>query len=88
MRRNYDDPQYKAWRQAVRRRDKNTCQMPKCKCKKRLQAHHIRKWSTASILRYDVDNGITLCRNCHDSINGSEHIYESLFMGIVKKNGR
>jgi hypothetical protein len=88
MKRNYDDPQYKIWRQTVRRRDKNTCQMPKCKCKKRLQAHHIRKWSSASMLRYDVNNGITLCRTCHDSINGKEHLYESLFMEIVRKNDK
>ena len=24
----------------------------------------------------------------HDSINGKEHLYESLFMEIVRKNGR
>jgi hypothetical protein len=59
--------------------------MPGCKSKSRIQAHHIRKWSTASALRYDVDNGITLCRNCHDSISKAEEHYESLFIGIVRE---
>jgi 5-methylcytosine-specific restriction endonuclease McrA len=87
MKRDYNDPVYKAWRKSVYSRDKFTCQMPGCKSKKSLQAHHIRKWSTASSLRYEKSNGITLCRNCHNSISGSEHIYEKLFMEIVSNNG-
>jgi hypothetical protein len=88
MKRNYNDPVYRSWIAKVKKRDKYTCQMPKCKCKKRLQAHHIKKWSSASMLRYDVSNGITLCRGCHESIGGQEHLYESLFMEIVRKNGK
>ena len=84
MKRNYDDPVYKDWRIKVYKRDKFTCQMPRCKTKKGLQAHHIRKWSSASILRYDVQNGITLCRKCHKEITGNEQFYESLFMDILK----
>ena len=84
MRRNYDDPVYKDWRRKVYNRDKRRWQMPGCNSRYKLQAHHIKKWSTAAILRYDVDNGITLCRNCHDSINGLESHYESLFNEIVQ----
>lgn len=90
MRRNYDDPVYKDWRKKVYKRDKFSCQFPKahtaCKSKRRLQAHHIKKWSTSAALRYEVDNGITLCRECHDSINGFESHYESVFSEIVRKN--
>ena len=75
MKRNYNDAVYKEWRNRVRSRDKYTCQMPGCKRKKCLQVHHIRKWSEASTLRYDVDNGITLCRNCHKQISKSESFY-------------
>jgi hypothetical protein len=64
--------------------------MPKgkgcCGRKKRINAHHIKKWSSASMLRYDIRNGICLCWNCHESIKGKEHLYESLFMEIVRKN--
>ena len=89
MRRNYDEPIYKEWRIRVYKRDKFRCQMPRCKSKYKLQAHHIKKWSNAAALRYDVDNGITLCRNCHDSISGLESHYESLFSQIVReKNGK
>ena len=83
MRRNYDDPAYKDWRKKVYQRDEFRCQMPRCRSKFRLQAHHIKKWSTAATLRYDVDNGITLCRECHEKINGVESHYETTFNLIV-----
>jgi len=86
MKRNFDDPVYKDWRIKVYKRDKFTCQMPGCKCKKRLNAHHIQKWSSASMLRYDIDNGITLCKNCHDKVTGHEQHYQRLFQDIVRKN--
>ena len=89
MRRNYQDPVYKDWRRKVYKRDGRKCQMPGCNSKYKIQAHHIKKWSEASTLRYDVNNGITLCRNCHDSINGMESHYEVLFNDIVSaKNGK
>lgn len=88
MKRNYEDPVYKDWRTKVKRRDKFKCQMPKCGSKKRLQAHHISKWASASSLRYEVDNGITLCYNCHKQVTGHESVYESLFRGLIReKNG-
>lgn len=85
MKRNYEDPVYSAWRLAVYKRDNFTCQMPKCKKKKGLQAHHIRKWSNASILRYDTNNGITLCKKCHKEVTGNEHHYQLLFQDILRK---
>ena len=55
MKRNYDDPVYKRWRIQVYKRDNFTCQMPGCKKKTALQAHHIQKWANASMLRYAFD---------------------------------
>ena len=86
MRRNYDDPVYKEVRRRVLKRDKRCCQMPGCVTKKRLQVHHIRPWSAASSLRFDTYNLITLCRSCHESVTGQEHIYESLFLQIAYDN--
>ena len=83
MRRNYQDPAYKTWRLGVYKRDGFRCQMPVCGSKFKVQAHHIKKWSEASTLRYDVRNGITLCRTCHDSISGVESHYEVMFTDIV-----
>jgi 5-methylcytosine-specific restriction endonuclease McrA len=51
-----------------------------------MQVHHIQKWSSASSLRYDASNGITLCWDCHNEVNGKEEIYAGLFCRIVIKN--
>jgi 5-methylcytosine-specific restriction endonuclease McrA len=83
MKRNYDDPQYAQFRKDVLKRDKRQCRMPGCKCKTTLQVHHIKKWSKASALRYDTNNGITLCKQCHKSITGKERHYEHLFESII-----
>lgn len=84
--RDFNDPVYKNWRIKVYKRDDFKCQMPGCKSKKRLNAHHIQKWASASALRFDVDNGITLCYWCHKKVTGHESIYQSLFQSIVRKN--
>lgn len=54
----------KQWRKAVFERDDYTCQM----CGIRgayLEADHIKPWCTHPDLRYDLDNGRTLCSQCH-----------------------
>lgn len=84
MKRNYNDEEYAKFRKDVLIRDKRKCQMPNCNSKTSLQVHHIKKWSNAHSLRYDIRNGITLCKKCHKSISGKEHHYESLFMEIIK----
>lgn len=83
MRRNYDDPAYADFRKAVLKRDKRKCAIPGCGKKTQLQVHHIKKWSRASSLRYEVSNGITLCKQCHDRIKGYEEQYEAFFRVIV-----
>ena len=85
MKRNYDDPVYAEWRKRVLSRDKYTCQMPNCKKKKNLQVHHIKKWSSASTLRFEIDNGITLCYNCHKEVTNNENFYEPLFQQIERE---
>lgn len=80
--RNYDDPAYKKFRKDVLKRDKFTCKMCRGK-KKKVYVHHIRKWASASSLRYEVSNGITLCYNCHKEVTGKEHHYESYLLGLI-----
>lgn len=84
--RDYNDPVYKEWRKRVYIRDKRECQMPGCGYKKALNAHHIIRWADAPHLRFDEDNGITLCWKCHKEITGHEGQYVPLFMDIVRKN--
>jgi len=62
--------------------------MPNClrKDRRRLQAHHIKRWADAPELRFDINNGITLCRTCHDSIKGRETEFEELFNSLLNFN--
>ena len=86
MKRDYDDEEYTQFRLAVLKRDKNICQMPNCGNKYGLNVHHIKRWADAPWLRYEVSNGITLCRRCHKTIKGAENIYAKLFTEIVNDN--
>lgn len=55
---------YRDWRNAVFSRDNWTCQI----CNVRggyLEADHIKPWCVFPDLRYDVDNGRTVCKPCH-----------------------
>lgn len=69
--------EYKQWRKKVFERDNYTCQCCGDNRGNNLRAHHIMNYSEHKDLRFDVDNGITLCDKCHDfHIYGSfHHIY-------------
>lgn len=81
--RNYNDPQYKLWRKTVYALDNFMCQWPGCKSKKRLNAHHIKKWSQYPGLRFNIHNGITLCYNHHKMIQNNEDSYAESFFKII-----
>lgn len=57
---------YRKWARLVKRRDGYRCMMCGIKSSgKRLIAHHIRIWACYPKLRFDLSNGLTLCRKCH-----------------------
>jgi hypothetical protein len=85
MTRNYNDPQYKKWRKEVRTRDNHKCQWPNCVNKKKLHAHHIHRWADFPGLRYNIHNGITLCKYHHDLIKNDEDSYAPFFLKLVQQ---
>jgi len=74
------------WRKRVFARDKYTCQEPKCKQKGGyLEAHHIKKKFDYPELKYVIDNGITLCRKCHEKTFFNEKKFEKKYIRINNK---
>jgi 5-methylcytosine-specific restriction endonuclease McrA len=59
----------KHWRIGVFERDDYICQLCGYSKGHILNAHHIKPWAKYPELRFDLDNGITLCRDCHIKIH-------------------
>lgn len=79
---------YLDWRKSVFQRDNYVC----ASCKSRngngktiwLEAHHIKKFQDYPELRYEINNGITLCKECHRQTKGNEKIFEVGFTKIIE----
>lgn len=69
--------EYKAWRTAVIKRDGGTCVL--CSAKRSLSVHHIHRWIEHPELRYEPQNGVTLCKRCHESTYGREESFAPRF---------
>lgn len=58
------------WRSTVFARDNRCC----CKCGKnkgvKMVVHHINSYDIHENQRYDIDNGIVMCENCHKDFHG------------------
>jgi transcription elongation factor Elf1 len=65
---------YTAWRWSVLLKDNFTCQ--RCGKRSDLEAHHIVPYHENKELATDVNNGLTLCKDCHKA-HHSENGYKT-----------
>ncbi len=63
-------PEYRMWRREVRQRDKNTCRI--CGVQRNIHIHHVKPLEKYPEFATELDNGITLCGNCHAFLSGKE----------------
>jgi len=74
--------EYRQWTYLVLKRDHFMCQV----CGKHAnQAHHIIRFSTNEELRLRRENGIALCKRCHEATYGREEFFEEMFSAMVAK---
>ena len=74
---------YEQWKRAVKKRDGNTCRQ--CGVTINLHAHHIKPRNKYPELTTEIDNGITLCGNCHARLTGRE---ESVNLKAIISDGQ
>jgi hypothetical protein len=72
---------YKQWKKDVMCRDAFSCQI--CNNKSNLYAHHIKPKRNYPELVYDVSNGITLCKTCHENTFGRENEFVDFFVSFI-----
>jgi predicted restriction endonuclease len=50
-----------------------------------IDTHHIKPRCRYPQGTYDVDNGISLCKSCHESIRGKESEFETQLLNAIKQ---
>jgi 5-methylcytosine-specific restriction endonuclease McrA len=65
----YNSQEWKEWRREIFVRDNWTCKKCGARSSKqqyvRIEAHHIKPFALYPDFRFDINNGITLCKVCH-----------------------
>ena len=74
---------YMIWRKRVWERDSHTCKINNSDCGGKLEAHHILGFTEHPTLRYETNNGITLCHAHHPRKRSEEKRLSPYFMELV-----
>lgn len=78
-----NDYAYQEWRKLVWARDGFTCQLKDNDCNGKIISHHILPWRDYPEKRYDINNGITLCRYHHPLKRVEEKRLEPIFLELM-----
>jgi hypothetical protein len=78
-----NDSSYKEWRKNVWLRDDFKCRISDENCKGRIEAHHILSYKDHPELRYQINNGITLCHAHHPRKRSEEVKLSPYFQSLV-----
>ena len=65
-----NSPEYNQWKNEVKQRDGNACR--RCGFENNLHVHHIKPFKKYPEFATELDNGLTLCGNCHSLLRGEE----------------
>ncbi len=61
--------EFRLWREAVFERDDYTCRICMKRGKGTLHAHHLLSFKNFPKFRLAINNGVTLCKKCHQKIH-------------------
>lgn len=83
----YNTKEYSDWRLSVFTRDNFTCLECGSKASGTLNAHHILPKRDHPELIFDISNGITLCKTCHNKTYHDEYRYSQLYADLLQGLG-
>ena len=82
----HESSRYMGWMFSVKNRDRWKCRIENAGCHGKLEAHHILNWVDYPELRYEVNNGITLCHAHHPRKWAEEEKLIPFFNALVLKS--
>lgn len=78
-----NNPAHFNWAMCVKKRDGWKCRIADHNCSGRMEAHHILGWKSHPDLRYQINNGITLCHFHHPRSRAKEAELSPYFQKLV-----
>lgn len=84
--RTFSGTAYRNWSKNVKIRDNYMCKINNKDCNGRLESHHILNWRDYPELRYEINNGITLCHTHHPRGKANEERLSPYFQELLLNN--
>lgn len=74
---------YQKWVKSTLSRDRDSCRIGNSDCSGKLEVHHILAWRDYPKLRFNINNGITLCHAHHPRVRSEEKRLIPFFEELV-----